>query len=82
MGTLRILLNISPEEFVEWYRGTAQVVIAQSEEGLTVQFPASILQRFVTKEGVQGRFELTYDEANRFVSIDRVNPPAALDHLA
>lgn len=81
MPTLRISLNITAEEFLAWYRGTARTVFAKSDEGRTVQFPASSLQRFVHPEGIRGRFLLTYDDQNHFVSLERVKPGTGLDEL-
>ncbi len=74
MTTLRIALSISPEQFVEWYRGAARSVVARAHTGQTVQFPASILQQFVERDGVRGEFLLTYDENHRFVKIERADP--------
>ncbi len=55
-------LHISAEQYLDYYRGTVRSVIARSATGLTVQFPASLLQRFVTPEGIHGHFVLTADE--------------------
>jgi len=55
-------LNISPEKYLAYYRGTAQQVLARCPDGLTVQFPALLLQSFVTSAGIQGDFVLTCDD--------------------
>lgn len=81
MPTVRIVLNIRAEEFLAWYRGTARSVFAKTEQGQTVQFPASALQRYVHPNGIQGEFLLTYDDRNRFVSLDRVKPASGIDEL-
>ena len=64
-------LHIDGEQFLRYYRGTARVVVARSVDGRTVQFPARILQRFLTRDGIHGVFVLRYDARNRFVSIER-----------
>lgn len=65
-------LSIPPEKYVEYYRGTVRHVVARSTSGLNVQFPASLLQRFVSQDGVAGRFVLTVDANNKVVSLERV----------
>ncbi len=75
MPELRIQLAITPEQFVEWYRGTAKFVVVRSLEGPTVQFPAAVLQRFITPTGIRGTFLLRFDDANHFLGIERVGPP-------
>ena len=72
MRTLHIDLNIRAEVFLSWYEGTAREVFAVSHEGLTVQFPANVLQRYISADGIQGTFLLTFDEKNKFVSIEKL----------
>ena len=72
MPTLRIDLKIPAEEYLAWYEGTARQVVARSHEGLMVQFPANVLQRYVSTEGIQGTFLLTFDDANKFVRIEKL----------
>ena len=45
-------LHLSPEEYQSYYRGTATSVQATARDGRTVNFPANILQQFVTHEGI------------------------------
>ena len=82
MPTVTITLNISAHHYLEWYKGTARVVVARSVEGLTVQFPASVLQQFVTLDGIHGSFRLTYDDNHRFVRLESLDPPLGWDRLA
>lgn len=82
MPIVTISLDIPAAEYLNWYKGTARVVFARSAEGLSVQFPASVLQRFVTRDGIHGTFKLTYDDEHRFVDIENLDPPAGLDRLA
>ena len=69
---LIVSLDISAEDYLRYYQGSARTVLARSRDGRTVSFPASLLQRMVTREGVHGEFVLRYDEHNRFISIDRL----------
>ena len=64
-------LHIPADEFLKHYQGTAHMVHARARDGRSVNFPTGILQRFVTREGVQGTFVINYDDANKFVSVER-----------
>jgi hypothetical protein len=70
-------LRISAEQYLDYYRGTVRHVIVRSTSGQTVQFPASLLQRFVAREGVQGRFVLLCDENQKCIKLLRVKDGAA-----
>jgi hypothetical protein len=37
-----------------------------------VQFPASLLQKFMSPEGIHGRFVLSCDERNKCLGLERV----------
>ena len=71
MKTDRIQLDISADQFLDWYRGVAKNVLARTEDGRVIQFPANVLQGFVGLNGIQGTFLLTYDSDYRFISIAR-----------
>ncbi len=64
-------LLIPPEKYLDYYRGKVRQVIARSTTGQNVQFPASLLQRFITQDGIQGKFILVCDEKHKCVSLDR-----------
>ncbi len=73
MNQYRFHLRITSDEFLDYYRGTVKHVVAESATGQTVQFPASLLQRFVTPDGIRGEFVLTCDENNKCVELRRVD---------
>jgi hypothetical protein len=64
-------LRISPEQYLDYYRGTVRHVIVRSTSGQTVQFPASLLQRFVVKDGIYGDFVLVCDDNNKCIELQR-----------
>ncbi|WP_018014650.1 DUF2835 domain-containing protein [Teredinibacter turnerae] len=68
---VEIQLTINADEYLKMYQGRANDVVARAVDGRRIRFPARILQRFVTREGVSGAFIITFDEANRFRSIER-----------
>jgi len=83
MPSLRIHLNISADEMLDYYRGVARSVHAEATNGKTVQFPASALQKFVTKEGVRGVYDLVFDDQNKFLLLTPCSTPNdGLDQIA
>ena len=68
-------LHISSEAYLDYYRGVVRSVIARCGGGKTVQFPASLLQGFVTTEGIHGAFVLTCDQNNKCVNLQRRDTP-------
>lgn len=73
MNTIVVDLSISAEQYQRFYSGQAKLVSAISIDGRRVQFPANILQRAVSHDGVQGRFAITFDRGGKFRSIERLN---------
>lgn len=65
-------LRISPEQYLDYYRGVIQQVVVRCRDGTTLQFPASLLQPFVTPVGIHGAFQLTCDDQDRGARIDRL----------
>lgn len=74
MNRYEFQLHISPEAYLDYYRGTIRHVIVRCGSGQTVQFPASLLQRFVTPEGIHGAFVLTCDGHQKCLSLERLDP--------
>ena len=66
-------LNISADEYVRYYNGTAKYVITKSLDGRSIQFPVNILQSYLTHDGVSGTFSLRHDEDNKFIGIEKIS---------
>ena len=66
-------LSISAQEYLRVYRGSARQVVVRGTDGSSLSFPAEHLRRFVSHDGVQGRFELKYDASNKFVSLEKLS---------
>ncbi len=69
---IRFYLDISQDEFLRFYRGSAHSVLVQAEDGRSVRLPAGNLRPFVTNEGVRGRFEMSVDEKSSLLDIRRL----------
>jgi hypothetical protein len=65
-------LFIPPEEYQRLYQGVARVVHARARDGRRIQFPALILQRFLTRNGIHGTFEIQFDESYKFAGIRKL----------
>lgn len=72
MNRYEFHLRIPASRFLDYYRGEVRQVVARSTTGQNVQFPASLLQKFVTPNGVEGRFALLVDENNKCVGLERI----------
>ncbi len=72
MREVRFSIVIPADEWLRYYRGVAKDVLVTAEGGLRVQFPAQHLQRFITPDGVRGRFAIQFDERNKFAGIRRL----------
>lgn len=68
----RFSLQISQEQFLRYYQGSAGAVQVYSECGQRLRFPASRLRPFLTHSGIQGRFQLTVTAGNRFVELKKL----------
>jgi len=75
MQTVTVRLNISPERFQAYYQGVVEYVVATASDGRTVKFPARVLRTFLTYQGVQGTFEITFDANLKFQAIRRAGLP-------
>lgn len=69
---IRFRLAISADEYLAYYQGSAQMVVARSDDNKVVRFPASAIRKFVTHDGIYGHFEITFDENNKLVEIQAI----------
>ena len=65
-------LSLSAEIYLSYYKGRAQAVVVKAADGRILHIPASVLQRFVTHDGIHGNFEIEFDANNKFVAIRRL----------
>ena len=69
---IRISLSIPPDKYKAYYAGEIKYILARSNDGRTVKFPAGALRRFVSHGGVTGEFEIEVDRDNRLKHIRRI----------
>lgn len=65
-------ISISADEYLKVYQGAARDVVTQSRDGRQIRFPAHILRRFVTRDGIRGSFCIYFDQDRKFRSINRL----------
>ena len=70
--SIRFRLSISPDDYLAYYQRAARDVIAVTEDGRRVKFPASALQRFIGHEGIHGLFELQFDGDRKLRGLRRL----------
>ncbi|SMF39990.1 Protein of unknown function [Alteromonadaceae bacterium Bs31] len=72
MNTAIVNLYIPKDEYLKVYAGAAKSVHAISTDGRSIRFPAEILRKYVTHQGIDGRFAIYFDTNNRFQKIERI----------
>lgn len=65
-------LRIDADEYLRYYRGHARYVSCSARDGRSIQFPIPILNRFVTRDGINGSFNIQFDDNGKFVAITRL----------
>ena len=75
MQKVTVRLNISPERFQAYYQGVVEHVVATASDGRTVKFPARVLRPFLSYQGIQGIFDITFDATLKFQTIRRAALP-------
>ena len=73
MEKIVIEINISTKKLLRYYQGEASAVVTQSVDGRMVRFPANILRPYVTHQGVQGLFELKFNETGKLLDIRKLS---------
>lgn len=72
MQKMRFSVSITAEQYQLYYQGAAKFVRVQTEDGRSLKFPAAELQKFVTHDGIDGRFEIVFNDQHKLVSLNRL----------
>ncbi|MCF6203860.1 MAG: DUF2835 domain-containing protein [Methylococcaceae bacterium] len=65
-------LELSYDDFLKVYQGTAKNISVVADDGRRIMFPARNVQSFLTKNGIKGYFEMTLTAENRFISLKKL----------
>ncbi|NQY26374.1 MAG: DUF2835 domain-containing protein [Piscirickettsiaceae bacterium] len=69
---IRFYLNLSQEQALKYYQGSARFVVVTAENGQRIQFPAEHIRSFIGTSGIQGWFSITFDKNNKLIDIKRI----------
>jgi hypothetical protein len=73
MPRVRFSLSLTEQQYLDYYRGRAKIISVLAEDGQRIEFPAQRLRPFVTHRGIQGRFELYFDEQQKLVKLEKLD---------
>jgi hypothetical protein len=65
-------IHVSAEETLRVYEGSARFIYAHALDGRSVKFPVNIMKKFVSLDGIQGRFVIEFDTDKKFKDIRRL----------
>jgi len=69
---LQFYLNISREQALRYYQGTARAIVVTATNGQKLQFPAEHIRSFIGLNGIEGYFSIQFDDDNKLVGLKRV----------
>ena len=69
MPQIIIDIVISRDEWLRIYRGETNTVFAKSRDGRSLKFPAGILTKYTTQNGINGSFAIQFNDYGKFESI-------------
>ncbi len=69
---IRFSLLLSYEQYLKVYQGSAKNVSVIADDGRRIAFPARNIQAFLTKEGINGYFQMELTSENKFVTLKKI----------
>ena len=72
MPRLRFHLKLDAQEYLAYYSGQVKSISVLTDDGLRIEFPAEHLRPFVRHMGIEGYFEISYDENFKLKDIKKV----------
>lgn len=73
MVTHHFWLKLNKKQWLRYYKGASNTVMVNSLKGLKIAIPARHFRSHTSYNGIEGFFELTLDEDNKFVSLKRLS---------
>ena len=68
----RFSIKISPEQYLAYYQRSVNNVSVVATDGRRIQFPARLLQKFVTHDGIEGTFEMEFDDQHKLIELRKL----------
>ncbi|MEO9273299.1 DUF2835 domain-containing protein [Marinomonas sp. 5E14-1] len=72
MAKLVLSVALPAFKYEAMYAGAAKNLVANSLDGRKVQLPLAAFQCFVTHQGINGVFEVEFDESNKLIGITQL----------
>ena len=66
-------VKLNSEQVLQFYKGQKQSVRVRTESGQSMSIPYDIMLKFVTREGIYGRFEISYGDDGKFLNLIRLS---------
>lgn len=70
---IRFRLNLSYDQYLAVYQGFAKTISVVADDGRSIVFPAGKVQSYLTKNGIQGHFEMSLGTNNKFLSLKKLD---------
>jgi hypothetical protein len=67
--SIRFSLQISYDQYLRVYQGTAKNISVVADDGRRIAFPAGKVQSFLTRDGINGYFEMVITSENNFIEL-------------
>lgn len=71
--SIRFSLQLSYDQYLRVYQGTARNISIIADDGRRIAFPAGNIQSFLTRDGINGYFEMVLTAENKFVNIRKLD---------
>ena len=72
MRLFEFSLDLPAHKIERIYQGTARYILVESDDGLTLQLPATNFREYVEEDGIHGRFRVRIDDNNRIIYLRRL----------
>ena len=66
-------VKLNSDQVLQFYKGKKHSVRVRTESGQTMSIPYDIMLKFVTREGIYGRFEISYSDDGRLLDLVRLS---------
>jgi hypothetical protein len=65
-------MALSAQKTQTIYEGQARYILVETDRGLKLQLPAANFYRYVTADGIQGRFSVKIDADNKIIKMRKI----------
>lgn len=66
-------VRLNSDQVLQFYKGQKSTVKVRTESGQSMSIPYDIMLKFVTREGIYGRFEISYSDDGKFLDLVRLS---------